>query len=184
MKQTWTKKVRELVEKKSYFLVPLSDGSFAKIDKDDKHIADRWNWSINDKGYAYRGKSKGDGKAKNISLHREILGAKESETVDHINGDRRDNRKKNLRLVSMDQNAINRKLSSRNKSGFKGVSFRKDTGKWRACISKNGVLIRIGNYETKEQAARAYDKKAIKLHGEYAVLNFPLDNCGKESGQG
>lgn len=95
------------------------------------------------------------------------------EHIDHINGIRVDNRIENLRLATRSQNAANQKLSSQNTSGYKGVTKSKQDRRWRAQIKINQKLIVVGWFETKEEAARAYDKKALKLFGDFAYLNFP-----------
>jgi len=63
-----------------------------------------------------------------------------------------------------------------NKSGFRGVSFNKDSGKWAASISNNGVKKHIGYFKDPIDAAKAYDTAAKELHGENARLNFPNKN--------
>ena len=82
--------------------------------------------------------------------------------LDHINGDRSDNRLCNLREATYSQNAQNRKLANNNTSGYKGVSFK--SNKWVAGIN-------LGAFNTKEEAALAYNEAATKLFGEYAKLN-------------
>jgi len=79
----------------------------------------------------------------------------------------------NLRLATRSQNLTNSKLSSGNKSGFRGVFFDKQNKKWFAYIRVNKKMINLGRYETKEEAAFVRDCYAVKHHGEFAVLNFP-----------
>ena len=93
--------------------------------------------------------------------------------VDHINGNPLDNRKSNLRICTNAENQRNRGVNKNNTSGYKGVCWAKQNKKWKARIKHNGKLIHLGYYKDKEEAARAYDKKAKELHGEYAYLNFP-----------
>lgn len=90
--------------------------------------------------------------------------------IDHINGIRSDNRWENLRLASKSQNKQNVKLSSRNTSGFKGVSWSRQNKKWIAQIAANGCKIHLGGFDTKELAYEAYCLAAGKLHGEFAKL--------------
>jgi hypothetical protein len=88
--------------------------------------------------------------------------------VDHINGNKSDNRICNLRLCTPSQNAANAKMKSRNKSGYKGVSWCRLTNKWRACIRAGGKNLSLGHYIDKDEAAAAYARAAITYHGFYA----------------
>lgn len=94
-----------------------------------------------------------------------------SSVIDHINGNRSDNRIENLRAASTRSNNQNRSKSEGTSSKFKGVHFRKDRQKWQAQIKNDGVSIRLGCYFTEEEAALAYNKKAVELFGEFAKLN-------------
>jgi hypothetical protein len=76
--------------------------------------------------------------------------------IDHINGNRSDNRLCNLRVVTQQQNAHNKQKNKRNKSGFTGVCWNKKSSKWQACISVNAVTIYLGVFHTAEQAHAAY----------------------------
>ena len=87
--------------------------------------------------------------------------------IDHINHDKTDNRKMNLRTVSQQQNCMNRIT----RSTYKGISFHKRNKKFEARITINGQIIYIGSYENPIEAALAYDKKAIELFGDYACTN-------------
>ena len=111
-----------------------------------------------------------------LSIHRLIMDAPKGMEVDHINGNPLDNRKSNLRICTRSENERNKGPLKNNTSGYKGVTRQSrinKNDKWRAQIRHNSKLIVIGLYEDKEEAARAYDKKAKELHGEYAYLNFP-----------
>ena len=91
-----------------------------------------------------------------------------SAQIDHINGDKHDNRFLNLRLASNAQNAMNRRASTRNSSGYKGVSYCKRRSKWIATIRIDGKSVYLGGYSTAELAHMAYCKAAAELHGEFA----------------
>ena len=108
-----------------------------------------------------------------LQIHRLIMDAPKGMDVDHINGNPLDNRKSNLRICSRAENLRNRGANKNNTSGYKGVSWHKRNKKWACQIKHNYKKIHVGNYATPEEAARAYDKKAKELHGEYAYLNFP-----------
>lgn len=92
------------------------------------------------------------------------------ELIDHINGDKSDNRWSNLRLANKSQNAANTKLLSTNKSGKRGVSWDKINEKWVAQIRSDGKIRKIGRFLTIEEAAKAYEDEFKKLHGEFARL--------------
>lgn len=111
-----------------------------------------------------------------LYLHRAVMNAAPHQIVDHIDNDNRlDCRKSNLRFATKSQNNFNRGKAKHNTSGFKGVSFCKDTGMWRAEITANRVKHKLGRFYTVEAAARAYDAAAPQYHGEFANLNFPCD---------
>jgi len=87
--------------------------------------------------------------------------------VDHINGDKTDNRLCNLRVVSPSQSAMNRGAHSNNKSGLKGVSQDPRSGRWRAVIKSAGTAQHLGMFPTKEAAYDAYCAAVPHFHGEF-----------------
>lgn len=89
--------------------------------------------------------------------------------LDHINGDRADNRIANIREASFSQNAQNVARKANNTSGYKGVSFSKADGKWRATICVNGRHWQLGAFRTPEEASRVYQLAAEKHFGSFAV---------------
>ena len=98
--------------------------------------------------------------------------------VDHINGDRSDNRIQNLRWVTVTENAHNRKKREGISSSYKGVSWYKKNKRWYVQIMINRKPKYLGQFDDEEEAAHAYDDAARKYFGEFAKLNFPDD--GKE----
>ena len=90
------------------------------------------------------------------------------EQIDHIDGNRANNAIENLRPATNSQNQQNRAKQKTNTSGYKGVHWRKDAGKWQAQIAINGKRKHLGYFDTAEQAHEAYCKTAIELHGEFA----------------
>jgi len=94
--------------------------------------------------------------------------------IDHVNRQRWDNRRANLRLVTKTQNNMNKERNKTNKSGYKGVAYRPRMRKpYHAVIGHEYKQIHIGVFDSAEEAARAYDTKARELYGEYAYQNFP-----------
>ena len=100
-------------------------------------------------------------------LHRYLTNAKPGEIVDHINGDRTDNRLCNLRIVNPSQNSWNKK--SWNSLGFKGVEKRRNS--YRATICIEGKRIRVSGFKTALDAFEAYKRLAKKHFGEFARWN-------------
>ena len=103
----------------------------------------------------------------NTRLSRKIMNCPKDMVVDHINGDKRDNRKCNLRICTGPQNSYNRKVNSNSTSGYRGVTWHEKTKKWRASIYFNKKHISLGLFKDKVDAAKAYDNKAVELYGEY-----------------
>lgn len=91
--------------------------------------------------------------------------------VDHINGDGLDNRLCNLRLTDRHQNRCNSKKPATNTSGFKGVSWCKRNKQWHAGIKRNYKTYNLGYFDDVREAAAAYQRAALRLHGEFARLN-------------
>ena len=112
-------------------------------------------------------------------LHRLIMDVFSDDlVVDHIDGDGLNNLRSNLRTCSNAENSRNSRITLNSKSGFKGVNCAKSNFSklpWRARIKYNYKEIQLGTYATKEEAARAYDRKALELFGEFAKLNFPIE---------
>jgi len=96
-------------------------------------------------------------------------------TIDHRDRNRANNTSdlSNLRAATFAENNWNRPAYRNNKSGFKGVSLDKLTGKWRAIIRCNKVTHRLGRFETPEVAAAVYNEAARRLHGEFALIAEP-----------
>lgn len=110
-------------------------------------------------------------RGKNLQIHRFILGVTDPKLqVDHIDGNGLNNQKSNLRVCLPGQNICNRRMAIA-VSGFKGVHIT-GSGKWMATIRFNKKQYYLGSFLTKEEAARAYNEKAIELHGEFASINY------------
>lgn len=133
------------------------------IDARDLPLLDGKMWCMNNHGYITR--------KQNIKLHRIIANAPQNMTVDHINGNKADNRRSNLRICAQAENSRNVRTSKSNTSGYKGVWWHCQNKKWRASITLNGKPIHLGLYDDKIEAAKAYNKAAIRYHGEFAKLN-------------
>ena len=97
-----------------------------------------------------------------------VYGYWPKDEIDHKNTKKSDNRLCNIRLATSSQNQSNKGLQSNNTSGAKGVSYIKETGKWRARIRCHGNLINLGSFSEKDEAVLAYANAAEKLHGKFA----------------
>lgn len=144
--------------------IPLTQGRVVKVDSEDYNYLSKNKW-LYDSGYAKRHKKRPEKGW--IIMHRVIMNAPNNLHCDHINGDKLDNRKSNLRLCSNAQNMMNRPKQVNNKSGFRGVSWHKQRRKWRAYIKSNGKQIALGLYDSPEEASKAYQEVAKDLFGEF-----------------
>lgn len=160
------------------YCIPLSKQKIALVDEEDYRRLGHHRWyaleTKSGKFYAARTEKR---KAK--LLHREILGVSGKNRVDHVRREHTlDCRRANLRECSQAQNGQNRGKNKNNTSGFKGVFWHKQNQMWRVRIHVDGKIVSRGLFPGtdagKEQAARAYDKAAMELHGEFACLNFPI----------
>ena len=145
----------------------LGYGKVALIDDSDFQKLNRFRWRLRG-GYVFRT----DG-LKEQSMHRMIKGILRGFEMDHRNGDPLDNRKKNLRFCTRQQNAMNKKRRSDNTNRFKGVwSNKTKLNPWSAKIKISGKQIHLGCFATEEEAARSYNKAAKNLFSKFAILNF------------
>ena len=155
--------------------IVLKDGSKTKVDDIDYEFAIKNLWVLSNRGYAVRGITLRGKKVKEL-LHREIIkrmfgSIPRDLFTDHINGNRLDNQRNNLRLANRSQNQANVHVV-KNKYGFKGISMSETRKRWKATIKFNQKTLHLGYFSTSKEAALAYDIKAKELFGEFARLNF------------
>lgn len=167
-------------------LIPLNKysnrGICAIVSDEDFERVSQFNWTLNVDGYVLRFQCEKIGNCKykkhGIKLHRFVLDAPPDKIVDHINKNKLDCRRENLRLCGYSGNGANRKPNKNNKgSEFKGVQLKGN--RWQAAIKKNGKWIYIGSFGSEGEAAHAYNNKAIELFGEFASLN-KIKTAGEE----
>jgi hypothetical protein len=148
--------------------IALKNGDFAKVDDEDFEKLSKFTWCLDSKGYAFRHFTSG-GKQTRIKMHREVLGLKgKFPLADHRDCDRLNNQKHNLRQVTYAQNSANRLIGVANTSGYKGVTWNKQSRKWQAGIKKDGKSKHLGLFEDPKEAHAAYCEAAKELFGEFA----------------
>lgn len=152
--------------------IKLTKGKYTIVDIQDFEYLIQQKWHLSSNGYACGITSRKKGKQQYIRMHRLILNAPKNVQVDHINGNKLDNRRSNLRLCSKTENTRNRKIQYNNKAGYKGVHWHKSAKKWKAQISVNGKVTHLGLFSNKITAAKAYDFAAKKYHKQFAKCNF------------
>lgn len=132
------------------------------IDAEDLDRVIQHCWHVDGQGYICS-----DVGGKNVLLHRFVLSITDERITDHINRNKTDNRKKNLRIVTRQQNNMNRGIPRNNTTGTKGV-YKSKNGKYVAQIRKDRRLIHLGTYDTLEEARQVRIEKEIELFGEFA----------------
>jgi hypothetical protein len=149
----------------------LNRGGVVIVDDVDYERLNSHKWSVNNSGYAGGWIKNRKGEWEKHLMHRLILIPYDNLEIDHINGDKLDNQRSNLRLCTRSQNCRNNGTPKTNTSGYKGVYLCKQTGRWAAQIKVKGKKISLGRYSRIEEAAHAYNRGALKHHGEFARLN-------------
>lgn len=137
------------------------------FDKDDYEAVKRFRWWVNNHGYVCAD----DANRHRIWLHRLVMQNPDGKLIDHINGDRTDCRKSNLRVATAKQNSRNSTCERKHNAGYKGVYFDSARGKYEAHIRPNGRKIHLGRFATAREAALAYNRAAVVYFGEFANIN-------------
>ena len=154
--------------------IELTQGKQAIVDDADYALLSKYKWctrrTCNGSLYAVRTCYSEEGSI-SVPMHRVITSCPDDKVVDHVNHNGLDNRRENLRVCTVSQNAQN-SLPRRRSSKFKGVHWHTRDRKWVAKIKFEGKSTFIGCFTDEVKAARAYDIKAIELHGEFACPNF------------
>jgi len=131
------------------------------FDKKDYELIKPHTWCFDNSGYVCKS---------NVRLHRFILNPKRNQVVDHIDHDKSNCLRSNLRVCTQSQNMMNQlKQKGSTSSKYKGVT--RYPNKWRASIGYQNRTIHIGYYDSEKEAARAYNNAAIKMFNDYALLN-------------
>ena len=150
-------------------MIALTDGSYAYVDAADYEPLSRWTWHM-EGGYAARIEN-----GKLILMHREIMQPPRGMLVDHIDGNKPNNCRRNLRVCTHAENGRNKRRQGGSSSMYKGVFYIREAQKWGASCFYRGEPAWLGRFDTEVEAARAYDRKAVELFGPFARLNFPRE---------
>jgi hypothetical protein len=156
-------------------LIPLNQGMCALIDSDDLPKLEKFgNWRLlkSKNGVFYAKATKNAGKRRiGFKLHRVLLGITDPKIyVDHKDRDGLNNLRSNLRPCTHAQNNANR-VSPKGLTAYKGIRKLTGTPRWKGLINLGGKQFNLGVFNTKEEAALAYNKAALEAHGEFARLN-------------
>ncbi len=146
----------------------LKDGQKAEVDDEDYDMLSKFKW------HCLNGYAKSFSERHILAMHRLVTHAQKGLEVDHLNGNRLDNRRSNLRVCTKSVNLQSRKLPKNNTSGYRGVFFQPKSifHPWHTHIAFNKKIIYVGSYTNKKDAALAYDLKAVELYGKLAKTNF------------
>lgn len=144
----------------------LTRGETSLVDPELYEGLNQYSWKVTDTGYACRSLPREDNRRPTLYLHVYVvelcgMSIPEGHEVDHINRNRLDNRKENLRVVTKAVNRWNQSSNSRNLSSVRGVCWCKQTGKWRVQVGKT----QIGRFDTLEEAKEIRDNAAKRLRG-------------------
>jgi len=138
--------------------IRLTQGKFVLVDNSDFEWLSQWKWSLDKDGYVIRSfyarNDNNEPITKHWSMHRLINNTPDGLDTDHINRNKLDNRRSNLRSVTNQQNQFNLPLSKINKSGYKGVFWVEDRKKWQARIGFNNKSYNLGRYSSLEDALK------------------------------
>lgn len=156
-------------------MLELTQNLVALLDVEDVPLVEPYAWFARRAKYTHyvmaylRG---ADGRATSLGLHRLLMNPPEGMAVDHINGDGLDNRRVNLRIVTVAENNMNSRVRRDSQSGIKGAYFNRKTGNYYSHIKRDGRRVHLGTFATAEEAAIAYARASKQLHGEFGRTHF------------
>jgi hypothetical protein len=149
--------------------ITLNTGKEVMVDDEDYEELSKYHWTemkLMHQSYAKRTKCK-----RNAYMHREIMNPENNMQIDHIDGDGLNNTRINLRICTQSQNFGNSKKRCITPSKYKGVTWDKRNKNWVARIRKDKKTYNLGRFEIEREAAYAYNKAALELFGEFALVN-------------
>lgn len=156
--------------------IPLVNGKgVALVDDEDFALVSACRWRLHNNGYAITNARNG-ARGATLFMHRLILTLADGEQTDHVNGNKLDNRRENLRRCTAAENSRNqRKWTTDRTSQYKGVYWSNTRRRWTARITVNGRLLQVGSSQYELAAAVAYDEAAREHFGAFAAVNFPKE---------
>ena len=158
---SWRKE-NQAVFHESYVEMFTTKGESFMIDADDYDRVKNVCW------YMKHGYVLGCINGKEVNLHRFLTDCPKDAIVDHINQNKADNRKSNLRIVNHSQNNMNKPMQKNNTSGFVGVNYHKKNKKWTASISVNHRQIYLGSFSVMQDAIEARKKAEARYFGAFS----------------
>ena len=169
---TPTKRVEYNTELNLVYIL-TKDGSVAVTDGMFYDIVSKYTWDKDSNGYISASFKDEEGFRPHRLQNYILPDIPSGYVIDHINGNKFDNRICNLRLATIKENNANRSSKAGSSSIYKGVSFDSSRGKWISSIQIDGKTKHIGRFDNEREAAVAYDLESFKVYGAFARLNFP-----------
>lgn len=152
--------------------IPLTQGKVALVDDEDFEQLSKYKWFVVFDGHNWYAATKKE--RRQLRMHNFLMQPTTGMEVDHEDRNSLNNQRSNLRVCQHHQNGCNRGRQSDNKSGFKGVCWRKRELRWCAQITALQVVKWLGLFDDKREAAKAYDRAAERTFGKFAVTNSKL----------
>lgn len=141
--------------------ITLTKGYYALVDDEDFEYLNQWKWYCNNGGYAVR-----EVGGTSQLMHRLLVVVQRNQQVDHVNHDRLDNRRVNLRICNQQQNSAN--MLPRKPNKLKGAFWDKSRSLWMSLIVVDGKPVFLGRYKTEAEAGGAYLTAATEFWGDFA----------------